>query len=399
MGWVAAVVLAFSAYHIHFSRLASNQIFDPLIATLTFWLLWRALREEGENALVFWGLAGLAAGWGWYLYFGARWVTVLAAIFLVWRAWVEQRFLTRHCRGLWLFASGWLVVLLPLIFWYLAHPSPFTERYQAVSIFASGWLRREVEVTGKSTVLLLGEQLWKSVSAFHFTPDPTFWYRPEMPLLDFVSGALFLVGLVASLWRWRWPAQGATLLWWSITLVAAWGLTENPPSSQRGLLLLPPVALLIAWGAETLWKLLRRYQDGVEYLTLALLVAAFLLNLGFYFGVYTPRRVYGNPSAKTATELAHFLRADPEPAATNYFFGEPYLYWGFGTLDFLLRDQVGVDVKVDELPTDVESPARFIFVSERKAELGAVMQRYPGGELKRIPDPVGDRALVLIYDW
>ncbi len=399
VGWVAAVMLAFSAYHIHFSRLASNQIFDPLVATLTFWLLWRALRGEDENAVAAWGLAGMAAGCGWYFYFGARWVTVLVALFLGWRAWVESRFLTRHRRGLWTLAAGWLVVTLPLLCWYLAHPSPLTERYRAVSIFASGWLRREVEATGKSTALLLLQQLWKAASAFHFTPDPTFWYRPEMPLLDFVSGALLLVGLVATLWRWRWPARGGTLLWWGATLIAAWGITENPPSSQRGLLLLPVVALLIAWGVETLWELLVRYREVGKYLPRALLAVACLLNLGFYFGVYTPRRVYGNPSAKTATELVHFVRAHPRPGSTIYFYGAPYLYWDFGVLKFLLRDQAGVDVPPEEISPDVESPARFILVSERQVELGAVMQRYPGGELHEIRDPVGDGVLAVIYDW
>ncbi len=355
--------------------------------------------NEDEDAVTAWGLAGMVAGCGWYFYFGARWVTALVALCLGWRAWVETRFLARHRRGLWTLAAGWLVVTLPLLLWYLAHPSPLTERYRAVSIFASGWLRREVEVTGQSTVLILCQQLWKAVSAFHFTPDPTFWYRPEMPLLDFVSGALLLVGLVATLWRWRWPARGFTLLWWGTTLIVAWGITENPPSSQRGILLLPAVALLIAWGAETLGELLARYREGGKYLPLALLAAACLLNLGFYFGVYTPRRVYGNPSAKTATELVYFVRAHPWPGSTVYFCGAPYLYWDFGALDFLLRDQTGVDVQPDEIPTGVESPARFILVSERQVELGAVMQRYPGGKLHEIRDPVGDGLLAVIYDW
>ncbi|HEY88934.1 MAG TPA: hypothetical protein G4N98_04260, partial [Thermoflexia bacterium] len=179
----------------------------------------------------------------------------------------------------------------------------------------------------------------------------------------------------------------------------AWGITENPPSSQRGLLLLPVVALLIAWGVETLWELLARYREVGKYLPRALLAVACLLNLGFYFGVYTPRRVYGNPSAKTATELVHFVRAHPRPGSTIYFYGAPYLYWDFGVLKFLLRDQAGVDVPPEEISPDVESPARFILVSERQVELGAVMQRYPGGELHEIRDPVGDGVLAVIYDW
>ncbi len=225
VGWVAAVALAGAAYHIHFSRLASNQIGDPLIGTVTLWLVWRALglgqvaggdrfgrehrnglgdplrREDGHDrsAAALWGLAGIGAGLGWYGYFGARWVVVLVALVVVWRAWVDRTLLRRHRAGLVLFAAGWLVTVAPLLGWYTLHGSSLTERYRAVSIFVSGWLSREVTTTGRSATQLMLLQLWKSVTAFHLTPDPTFWYRPDRPLVDFVSGAMMATGLVAAL--------------------------------------------------------------------------------------------------------------------------------------------------------------------------------------------------------
>ncbi len=60
--------------------------------------------------------------------------------------------------------------------------------------------------------------------------------------MDFVSGAFMLVGIVAAFLRWRWPSRGMILLWFCSTVVMAWGVTENPPSSQRGTILLPAVA-------------------------------------------------------------------------------------------------------------------------------------------------------------
>ena len=99
VGWGAAWVMAFSSYHIHYSRLASNQIFDPLIGTLGIWLLWAALSENrgssSERSSI-WGLTGVVAGLGWYAYFGARWVTFLIALILVLRSLIEPRFLIRH---------------------------------------------------------------------------------------------------------------------------------------------------------------------------------------------------------------------------------------------------------------------------------------------------------------
>jgi len=401
-GWLAATVVAFSAYHIHFSRLASNQIADPLIGTLTCWLLWRALhrRASSENStLVEWGLGGMVMGLGWYLYFGARWVTALVALWLLWRALVEPRFVARRRRGLWTLAGGWLVVTFPLLAWYTLHPSDLTARYNAVSIFASGgWLDQALAATGKTAGTLLLQQLWKAITAFHLTPDPTFWYHPGIPLLDFILGAFLLVGLIAAALRWRWPSRGFTLLWFCSTLLMAWGLTENPPSSQRGLSLVPAAALLIAWGIAALWEASPRHRRPVQQITLALLAAACILNLSFYFVIYTPRRTYGNPTAEIATDFARFALEQPLPGSSTYFLGEPYLYWEFGTLAFLLRDQTGVDVPPGELPQNVPSPARFVLVPERKGELEQISQTYPGGEVTELHAPDG-RLLALVYDW
>lgn len=402
VGALAAMVVAFSAYHIHFSRLASNQIADPLIGTLTCWLLWRALhrRASSENSTtpVEWGLGGMVMGLGWYLYFGARWVTALVALWLLWRALAEPRFVARRRRGLWTLAGGWLVVTFPLLAWYTLHPSDLTARYNAVSIFASGWLNREIAATGKTAGALLLQQLWKAITAFHLTPDPTFWYRPGIPLLDFILGAFLLVGLIAAALRWRWPSRGFTLLWFCSTLLMAWGLTENPPSSQRGLSLVPAAALLIAWGVTALWEAMPRHRRPVQQITLALLAAACILNLSFYFVIYTPRRTYGNPTAEIATDFARFALEHPLPGSTSYFLGEPYLYWEFGTLAFLLRDQTGVDVPPGALPQNVPSPARFVLVPERKGELEQISQTYPGGEMIELRAPDG-RLLALVYDW
>ena len=399
VGWWVALTVAFASYHIHYSRLASNQIIDPFIGALAIWLLWQGMHRPRLDPwrLPAWGLSGMALGAGWYAYFGARWMTVFVAMILAWRAATSPRFLTRHRRDMICLFAGWLVVVLPLLAWYSTHPSTLTERYNAVSIFASGWLRREIEITGKSALQLLLQQFGKSLSAFHLTPDPTFWYYPQMPLLDFVSGTLMVVGMLAALLRWRWPSRTLTLLWFWSTLLMAWTLTENPPSSQRGLLLAPAVGLFVAWGVEALIEMFRPWRQYLWAAGAAMLALIIILNTGFYFGIYTPRRTYGNPTAEIATSYARFAMARP-PEGLTYFCGPPQIYWNFGALAFLLRDQPGVDVMPEEVPVDVTTPARFVFVAERADELPRVQSRYPGGEIYRITAP-DERLLALVYDW
>jgi 4-amino-4-deoxy-L-arabinose transferase-like glycosyltransferase len=431
VGRLAAGIMAFSAYHIHFSRLASNQIADPLIGTLALWLIVRALwaggrQAEGRrgaqivdgeelfcglpfDAMRSLGLAGVVAGAGWYAYFGARWVTILIGGIFVLQSLLAPQFLRRYWRGMLLFALGWLVVVLPLLGWYTTRPSALSERYQAVSVFASGWLRREVEVTGRGPISLMAQQLWRSATAFHLTHDPTFWYYPERPLVDFITGGLLLVGLLDAVCRLRWPSRWLTLLWFGSTLVMAWVVTENPPSSQRGLLLAPAVAVLASWGAVWLAQRLGGGGRALRWVAGGLIALLAVLNCTFYFGYYTPKRTYGNPTAEIATAFARYTLAHPEPVCGSpapsgactgriYFFGPPRLYWEFGTLRFLLRTFPGRDVAEGMLPQGVTGSARFAFVPERAHELAAVSSHYPGGELHELRNPAGN-LLMVIYDW
>ena len=410
IGWWSAIVLAVSAYHIHYSRLASNQIADPWVGALAFGLLWLGYDAGDDRRLrrAAWGLAGVVAGLGWYGYFGARWVTILMGLFLLWRMLVDPAFLYRHRHAVGLLIVGGLIALLPLLGWYQVHPSALTERYQAVSIFSSGWLSREQVLTGRSAVFLMGQQLWRAFTAFHLTPDPTFWYRPGRPLLDFVTSGLLLIGISAAVLRARWPSRGLMLLWFVTTVLTAWGITENPPSSQRGLLLMPVVSVLVAWGLREVLRALTLKTSIHRWLVYGILTAIVILNVGFYFAVYTPRRVYGNPTSEVATAIGRYLRENPSPVCTQgpsricegrvYFLGAPSLYWEFGGLQFLARGIPGEDVLPDQRPSSVILPARFVVTSYRIDDLSWIESVYPQGTRTSLHSPDG-RLLAIVYDW
>jgi hypothetical protein len=410
IGWWSAIALTASAYHIHYSRLASNQIGDPWVGVLAIGLLWMGY-DCGKSRRISeasWGLAGVAAGIGWYGYFGARWVTILMGVFLLWRILADPKFFYRYHRALGLLILGGLVALLPLLGWYQSHPSALTERYNAVSIFASGWLAREQILTGRSAVFLMGQQLWKAFTAFHLTPDPTFWYRPGRPLLDFLSSGLLLIGMGSAILRLRRPSRGFMLIWLASTILMAWGVTENPPSSQRGLLLTPVVSILVAWGVDALLRIFALKLFLSRCFAYGLLAVVVLLNIGFYFGVYTPRRVYGNPTAEVATAVGRFLRQNPDPICPQYptrvckgrvyFLGAPSLYWDFGGLQFLARGIPGEDVLPEERPSSVVRPARFVVTAYRIDDLSWIESAYPDGAKSPILSPDG-RLLATVYDW
>lgn len=408
VAWLSAALLTFAHFHVHFSRLAVNNIADPLFITLSLWLLVRGLRKR---RVIYFALAGTVMGLGWYGYFGARLIGVIAAVYVGWRFLAERRFLARHGWSLVVLAGAALVVMAPLLLYYADHPDALAARSRQVSIFASGWLEREQVITGRSATSLLLQQLWKSISAFNYTLDPTFWYHASIPLLDFVSGVLFVAGLVWAMGKLGRRGNGLLLLWFWSAVILGWVITENPPSSMRLVIVGPALALLAGLGLNWLVGVGQRLQDGGllggeratwSRVVIGLLVVVAVLNLYYYFGVYVPARVYGNPTAEIATVLSRYLKREDTDGVV-YFYAPPVMYWDFGTLRFMARDMDGVDVnqpagegQVPEI--DRARRAYFVLLPHRLVELEAVRARYPGGFEFPVYSDADGRMLYVLYE-
>lgn len=402
IAWFAAGALAVGHYHIHFSRLAVNNIADTLFVTLSLYLLMRGL--QSDRSILF-ALAGALIGAGWYGYFGARLVGIIAALYVIWRAVVEDRFLAHHGYHLLILLGAGLVVAAPLLLHYAAHPSTLSEGVNRVSIMTSGWLAREQEATGRSAMSLLLEQFWKSISAFNYTLDPTFWYRARIPLLDVVSGLFFVFGLIWCTARAHRSSNGLLLIWFWSALATGWVMTENPPSSQRLVIAAPALALFVALGLDRLLHLTRHLlglpgavRRGIAGLALLGVVG---LNLGYYFFVYIPSRVYGNPTAEMTTHLARYLARQNDECVV-YLHGPPFVYWDFGTLRFMARGITGVDMPSPDEggapEPDLSRGACFVFHPARADELATVRAQYPGGQARRTDSRASGELLYAVYE-
>lgn len=402
--WLAALLLALGHYHIHYSRLAVNNVADGLLVTLALYFLVRGLRSG--RAICF-ALTGAVTGLGLYGYIGARLIGVIIVVFLAWRAVSEYRFLARYGRLLVLMLASALVVAAPLLSHYAVHPADFAAGVNRVSILVPGWLAQERAYWGVDAATIIWRQVWKSVFGFHYTLDPTFWYHASIPLLDFISGLLMIPGMVWVVARWRWPGNGLLLIWFWLAVAIGWVLTENPPSSQRMVIAAPALALLVGLGLHELIELGRYTVGGGRSLwagvTAGLLVAVGVFNWYYYFLVYTPSRVYGNPTAEIATVLGRSLVRQGEEC-TVYFYGAPAMYWDHGTLRFLRRvyapGVTGLDVLSEGEPPQVVSGKRacFVFLPERLGELEAVRAQYPGGDESYAYAKTDRRLLYVLYE-
>ncbi len=406
---IATAFLAVYHYHIHYSRLGSNQVADALFLTAALAALVWGLHRNSPLAF---GLSGVVAGLGMYFYAGARLVPValigvLTLVILTtprlydpgqpgWRV---------PWRHLALLALGFLVAAAPMLMLAVQRPDEFNARINMVGIIQSGWLEREPGLTGKPLETILAEQFLKSVLAFNHYWDRVSWYGLRAPLLDLVAGALAVLGLVYALAHWKQRRYAIPALWVGLIIVFGAFLTENPPSSQRLVGAAPALAILVAVGlvrladlGRDLWSSMRlrpAWWNAALALVIGLLAAR---NLNLYFVEYIPTHIYGNPNAQAATALGYHLRNHPADRIV-YFFGPPRIYFGFGSIGYLAPGAVGVDVHepLTGPPgfVDPDHDALFVFLPERLSERTWVEQSHPGGTWQVIPDHLGQMMLAL----
>ena len=150
---IAALLLAVFHYHVHFSRLSSNQIADSLAIVAVLYTLDRAIYERRPiDALC----AGIAIGLSQYFSFAGRIIPLIALAYLA----LTQLLAFWNRRGSVPRASeasvsvsilAWIVLgaaitYAPLAAHFADNPQAFTSRTDQVSMFSSGWLEREMSM-------------------------------------------------------------------------------------------------------------------------------------------------------------------------------------------------------------------------------------------------------------
>lgn len=394
LAFLTAFLLATYHFHIHYSRLGSNQIADPLFMVWALYFLVLGWNRKAAGAVEAqagprwaWALSGVIAGLGFYFYAGSRQVLVIMLAVLAWAALTDRDFLSNQMSNLLVLLGGFLVSVGPMALVAIRDPNNFNARVNAVGIFQSGWLEREMQVTGRSAASLLAEQFRKAFLAFNLYKDRVSWYGPRtIPLMDFTASIFFVFGLAASVARmlkWRYAVF---VIWFIVVIVLGGALTENTPSSQRLVSSAVPAVFFVALAlqklAAALRDLLRWPEFGRHAMAVALAAVLAFVSVRFYFGDYQASWVYGNANAEVATRVGYYLR-DLGPGWEEYFFGVPRMYADFGSTPFIAKGVPLIDVwdPLNAPPTFADSGLKkvFVFLPERLDELTWVRQAYPDG--------------------
>jgi len=410
MALATSFAVATYHFHIHYSRLGSNQIADTLIVGAVLLFVVRGL-DGTRWRFLDWAAAGglCAAAFAWYA--GARLAAVLAIAVVVFAFLVEpRRFARRHGDGIAVGLLSFLVVGAPMLQYAVRFPNEFSGRINQVGIFQSGWLTAEVGITGQSMGAILFDQFRRAALAFNYYPDRRVWYGLETPLLDPVFGTVFLVGAfygLAAIFSRRGQTRMAPLVaWWWGGMILGGMLTESPPSSQRLITLAIPTCFFIVLGLTRLLEAVRGAavrRLPVEATVLILVSIFAIFSIRTYFVDYTPHRIYGGPHAELATVLAPTLTAMRDSHRV-VFLGPPHMYWGFATIRYLAPGVSGEDIPEPLTEPPPESWCRdnrdllVVAVPPRTNEIGLVQRTFPNGTLRMI-ESEGDRHGLLAITY
>ncbi len=387
VGLAAAVLLAGSHFHLHYSRLGLTNVWDGLLALLALGsvaLAW----QNGRRSSWLW--AGLFTGLCAYTYTASHLLPlILIGLLTVAVIGARRRFQAQFSH----IVAGALLALvaaLPMLLHYHNQPGLFMERFNQLSLLSgqTDWLAQEAARTGESSGQIWQGQLSRTLLAFNATLDASPSYRPERPLLSNGLAVFFLLGVMLAVLRLREHKYVIALFWLLVPLIFGSALLLESPSSHRLVIALPIVCLLagaalvelVQWLLASLPATAGRVD---EWLLPVVLVVAALIALNesfFYFGPYRAAHTFADRNTEIAHEIAVYLNTLDSDTTTAYFFGPPNMYISFPTIPFLapsftanenLFDVVGGVEKAVYSPPNTDART-FILLPVRGGEIVSI---------------------------
>ncbi len=239
--------MSVSLWPVFFARVGLRGITLPLLTTLTAYFLWKALHTARIPHYI---LAGALLGLTLYTYQASRVFPVIFAVFSIYLALVRFRSRTTHhaprfdLRGSIGFGVTALLVAAPLII-YLTVINPTAEE-------------RVADLSGPLTELRAGnptevlQSTLNTLGMFTIAGDAVPIYnvggRPVFP--EPIGAALFYLGLLVCVWRWKQPAYALMLIWFVISLAPAM-VTPFSPNFVRTLAAWPVPFVFVGLGMQT----------------------------------------------------------------------------------------------------------------------------------------------------
>ena len=231
---LAAFILATLYWHVHYTRLGMEPPAVPALATLTFWLLWRALNRGGWPD---YALAGSALGLSLYTHPSARFLPFVVALYILWRWRVDRALIRRELPRFGLLAVCATIVFAPLGVFFAQNPDLFFYRAGQASVVTFGG---GLEPIAQNAIKVIGGLIWRGDANLRLN-------LPGRPGLDAIQLILLAAGVLCALRSERRRVLAFSLVWAGVMLLPS-ALSDAAPHFGRMLGATPALAMLIALG-------------------------------------------------------------------------------------------------------------------------------------------------------
>ena len=407
-GWLIAV----SHLHIHYSRIALNNIETVVFVILLIWLLAlaheskhpehsragreledRAPHTTREPALYLFIVIGLIIGLGQYFYYGSRLMPVLAFILLVF-LWRKQRITVRQTVVL---IAATAVAYFPLALYYANDLPAFIDRMRGVSVFTAKGLTHTLgsqAVWPNDIPLLLWTQIKLNLYFFLHYGDGSGFYLADIPAFDRGTVVLFWLGLGLVLAKVRRYHEFALVTWFGVGVFLAGVITNDAPNGPRLIVVVPAVYLIGGVFVQNAHQFGAKFWPArsrrVGVLALSLIAAGTLyLNFTTYFVHYKQQRP-NLAQVYIAQEMA-----DNATDYRSYLLGAPNLYVNYGTIRFMAVAAEKYDLAEPDEFTEIlaqqstDKGALLIALPQHVSDLEEIEKRFPHGTRSTRQDPHG----------
>ncbi len=387
-GLVFAALIAFSRWHINWSRIGLDNITVPFFEILVMLLLFMAFRKRNHGVFA---LAGITFGLGLSFYASMRIFPAVIGLWLLLKWINEKNFIQKYWRGGIIFIIAAVITMIPITQYAVFHPDRFWDRVKETSIFQ-----------GKTN-----QEAWKAVQEttqehllmFNFQGDQNGRHNlPKEPMLDPISAGLMVLGLGICISRINKPRYFLLIMWWLLMLAPGiFSLDFESPQSLRAIGSLPAAFLLALVPIDEL--LIKTNTISKKWITYGIYSITFIgmiiigvNNTNFYFNrQMRASSVWLEFSTQETIVAKEMNRIGP----ANYYVST-FLY-NTPTLRFI-APQVTEYTRLetyDQVPLKSQNNLdNVIFIDTDREPFYNLLQNYfPNAKFKKIFDPNGNLIL------
>ncbi len=414
-GLVAGGLLCVSHFHIHYSRVALNNIESATLIAVAMGLVFAAVTlgqaaepsDPPRSYVTIFVLFGLTVGVSQYFYYGSRVLLVLMLPILV----ILRVHRLARLRDIGAAIGATIVAVAPLALHYLRYPEALGTRTQRVSVFSAAGLFHELGVGATlphDLVPLLMTQTLRNVGFFLNSGDRSTFYTSEFPAFDRITVMMFWLGIACVLWSTAFRREAKTvfaqlMVTWIVAGVTLGGIfTIDSPNGPRLLMVVPAVFVCGGVSSQYLWNAANRRwptrRRVARYVVAALALATSFANWNRYFVDFANDQ----PLARI-TEIATLI-GHQSLSHRVFLIGGDALRVDNGAMRLLTNGGDQSDLASSErfealVPALAMAtrPVLVIALAFRAADLQHIQQLHPGGVFITYSDKHG-RPMYLTYE-